>query len=410
MSPALTAWMGGAWMGGAALAVAGAAAWFVVPRPPVLDAEAWFKDLLVRRLRASGLDDATIGHLVPYHPLARWPERKLAHPGVASMPGAPLPGEHELESALAALPDVASRFGRLYADSVAQLAAARAGLSPDHTARRWLGPQVSDDTPLPELSRAAEQRLEATWVVLGPVADTPLVGLGDALAREAVPVTWTGTAVDDALYVALGLFLRDVGRVARATETTWRFVQTWSFLCGAAALHAVVDGIAAAIEATLPDDRPSARLVVVATGRDVPLLLRALAGHVAVRDRVAAVVSIGGAILGRPGDVGPLSEAACADWMDHHFRHERLDLEVVRLVPYVSVQWLDPDGDPASPPGAAGLPVASQRFPTPGYVGAESPAIEPVDLGPLVPDPSLPAEAVVDALRVVVDLVTLSRR
>jgi hypothetical protein len=174
---------------------------------------------------------------------------------------------------------------------------------------------------------------------------------------------------------------------------------------GPGELDATVTTLAERLRALAPER--SSRLILATTGDAAPTLLRALAEHVDVRDRVVAVVAIGAAIHGLPDVDGPRGEAVMRDWLEHHFRHEHLDVELVRLVPYVSLAWLAPDVDP---PGLVGLPVRAQRFPEPGFVGREPPFVEPVDLGVLPADPSLPVDAVADALRLVVDLWTLSRR
>jgi hypothetical protein len=347
-----------------ALATGVAAAWFASPTPPQLEGERWFKTLLARRL--GGPDEASraaLRRFVPFHPLGRLVEQKLARPAAASLPGGPLPGERELLDALAVLPDREARWRRLTDASDRALLEPEAPLSPDHDARRWLGPSVDGDD-VDAVARAAEERLHARWVLLRGATRPGTPDVGGSIARFAATLPIDGDPA-----------------------------------AGAAALAERLLGL-------VPERDAAARLIVAAEGEAVQALLRALAEDAGLRDRVVAVVAVGGVVGGLEGD-GPLGVERVHDWLAHHFRHERLDVEVVRLVPYVALGFLDPAVDP---PGLPGLPVEAQRFPEPGFVGREPPFVEPVDVGVLPADPALPCDDVAAALRAFVDLLTLSRR
>ena len=100
------------------------------------------------------------------------------------------------------------------------------------------------------------------------------------------------------------------------------------------------------------------------------------------------MLAVGAAALGYPGRPGVAGEAVCREWMEARFRHETLDNETFRRVPWCSAQWLR-----AAEGGAAGLPVANARWPTPGFVGGgrllaprEAEVIDVIDLGALDPD------------------------
>ena len=77
----------------------------------------------------------------------------------------------------------------------------------------------------------------------------------------------------------------------------------------------------------------------------------------------------------------------------------------VLVVSFLALQWLDRE---ASEPGAAGLPLASQRFPDPRDDGVIA-TVESVDLGPLPSDPAIPVEQVARAAVAVTALWALTR-
>lgn len=346
----------------ATLAVGCAAAWFSIPRPPELEGELWFKRILLRRLRAVGAD---VRGSVPYHPLGRHVERKLCHPGLEALPGPALPGEEELVAGLAAIPRT-ERYGLMFDGGPHADLEPVAGVQDPST---WLGPGMgweALDDGTEALAEGAERRRHARWVVVhGEVPEgTP----------DVVP--------------AFGEFaqLLDAGDLNAPGEE-------------------VATRLATSLLEGLGDD-PSERIIVAGVGTGIIALLRALALAPDLRDRIVAVLSVGGTIGGWEGREGLLAPEVCRDWNEAHFRHELLDVEVVREVPYLCVQWLDPT---LEVPGLPGVGVHAARFGEPGFASAESPMIRVVDLGVLPVTPAPVVEEVVGALRLTTALCALTR-
>jgi hypothetical protein len=147
-------------------------------------------------------------------------------------------------------------------------------------------------------------------------------------------------------------------------------------------------------------------MVVFAEGEAVLQLLRGLVAAADVRDRVAGVVSVGGVIGGREGVEGPYGAAAARDFLEAKFDQRNLETDLVRRVPYVSLQWWD---RAVWPPGTAGLPLHHQRFPEPGTDDGPE-IVEVMDLGPLFPDALPEPMLVARALLAVVAGLVVSRR
>lgn len=361
--------------------VAGALHW---PRAPALDGERWFKVILATLLRgdveARGgtVDDweGAVLRFVPYHPAGRLPERKVANPAAARMPGALREGERALLDALARRSTAAERWRYLYDEDPAALDArlgdpAELGEAYDPAAHlaggigwdalaAWGG---GDRSFLDRLQR----RFPARWVLVegraGRQAGPGVLGDLEALVDDSVRVPWREGPIEDAVRALLADLRAQVG--ARDT-----------------------------------------RLVLVAEEAGIAVALRSLAEAPDVRDQVHAVLSVGGVIGGRPGEEGPFGEAEATDWLAARFGQDALDTEVVRLTPYLSVQWLDREAEVL---GAGDLPLAAQRFPEPREDGTVD-TIEVVDLGPLPADPQLPRDQVARALVTVVTCWVLSRR
>lgn len=393
------------WVALMAAVVGLVAAWFVVPHPPELDGEAWFKGLLVARL--SERPPADVMRWVVWHPLGRWPERKLAHPTVESMPGKLLPGEDALLARLACLPDVRARWALIRDEAVADTLTLPADLPADASPARWLGARsgwerVTDDA----LPAQAERRTNASWLLL----DDPRPGVPDvaaAFGRFADVRSLASLCTDPAVGAAWDAFRARLPEVGHATGAEWDAIAGGVAPWGRVALASVVASAAQVMSEKLPNDKPERRLIVAATGGAMPILLRALAERVDLRDRVLAVVSVGGAVGGMPDQPGPLSAAVADDWMAHNFQHGLMDVEILRRIPYASLQWLDVS---AEVPGAGGVPIARARFPEPEWDGRAFRCVEPVDLGVVPVEPDLPVDDVVAAVRLVVDLWVLSRR
>jgi hypothetical protein len=148
------------------------------------------------------------------------------------------------------------------------------------------------------------------------------------------------------------------------------------------------------------------RFLLVGEEAGVAVAMRTMAGDAGLRDLVLGVLSIGGVIGGRPGESGPYGERDAQDWLGHWFTQDKLDSELVRLNPWMSVQWLD---RAAATPGSDGLTLASQRFPEPVDEGVMA-TVEVVDLGPLPASDTLPVAHVARALIATAGLWLLTRR
>lgn len=363
----------------AASAVALVAGWLQWPRPPDLDGERWFKVTLATLLRgeveASGGSaadwEAAVLRFVPYHPAGRLPERKVSNPVAARLPGAHLPGERALLDVLARRDSLAERWAWMYDEDPVAVDARL-----DDPAE--LGPAYDPDALVgagwdalaawgagdPAFLQALRRRYRARWVLVEGRSEPVLIGaLQDVLSEEATRIQWAGGELGEA----------------------------------------EADLLAERLRALLPSR--DARLMLVAEEAGVAWVLRALAAAADLRDQVDAVLSVGGIIGGLPGVPGPLGERDAEDWLGAHFNQAGLDTEVVRLTPYLSVQWLDRQ---APVIGVGELPIAAQRFPVPPDDAVET--IEAVDLGVLPVDPELPSAQVARALVATVACWVLSRR
>ncbi len=363
-------------VGWATLGTALVAAWYAMPRYPPLDGERWFKALLYRSLRAAGHEVGSVE--LAWSPLGRWAERKLVHPGVESIPGAALPGEAALVAALAELVGPSERFDRLYGDSVDGLVSGDevAALDP----ARWLGPGRGwgcvDAGGIDQLVARAERRMDARWLVL--------------TTRDAEPSELTAA-------------LRAWGQHVDVTD----WLSGPEDPTAAGEPEATEDALGKQLFEALTFERPQERLLVAAVGPAIVPLLRCLVARADLRDRVLAVLSVGGPMLGVPGGEGWLDPATCDDWMARNLRHGALDVEVVREIGYLGMQWLERGTDP---PSGYGVPVQRARFPDPTYDGAEPATLVTVDLGVLPAPLALPAHAVASSLRAVAALWALTRR
>jgi hypothetical protein len=326
-----------------AIGVSAAAAWLHWPRPPAMEAERWFKSILATLWRGrveaegGGADswERAVIRFVPWHPAGRSPEVKVAAAAYGS--GAPVEGERALVDALAALPPGQARWDYLYREDQRGVAARLAdprSLGPFYDPARTLGPGASWDELAgwaagdPRFGEAIHRRCPARWALIG---EAPVL---DALARVLGP---RAERVD--------LASRPLASVAPAAAD---------------------------------------RFVVIAAGPWAVDALKALYEGPELRDRLIALVAIGGRLRGPEVD----------DWMGAHFGHDPLDTERHRTTPYAAIQWFDPE---VLPPGVTGAPLESMRFPEPG--GSPGPsAIAAIDLGPLPVDPELPLDLVARAV------------
>jgi hypothetical protein len=247
---------------------------------------------------------------------------------------------------------------------------------------------------------AAKDQLLDDPTELGPAYD-PATWLGPGLGWDAI----ARHPADEAVAAA----------VARVLAARWILVEGRpGRLVGPTLLPALRAELGDAIVVPFGDGNPEAlgeiatealpdagdRLVLAGEEAGVARLVHLLHDNDALRDRVVAVLSIGGVIGGRDDEDGPYGTAARADWMAASFRQRELETDVVRLTPWLSLQWL----------GASGLSLEAQRFPEPDAEGATARTLEVVDLGPLPIDPALDPAIVARALVAITTLWVASRR
>ena len=127
-------------------------------------------------------------------------------------------------------------------------------------------------------------------------------------------------------------------------------------------------------------DAPSDRFVCVGLGRGVPILLRCLAEDPALRDRVYAVVSIGGALQG-VGTHALWGTTSFQHWMSQDYNYVALDTEMARETPYFSIGLLDPEHPRF---GIGEIALEDMHFPElPQQDRAPVEGVTPVSLGVL---------------------------
>lgn len=362
------------------------AGWLQLPRAPELDGERWFKltlaTLLLGEVEGREGTEAEwserVLRFVPYHPAGRLPERKVVQP-LFDPPGKRLDGELALQEKLAGLPTLEERWAWMYDQDEAAV-----------TARL--------DDPF-ELGEAYNPGMilgkDHGWDALAKW------GAGDSAFREAllrrVGVRWVlvegpeGEGVGPSLAGALQDELPELHRLR------------WTGLGGPGGIDARVKATDEALRGLL--ERQDERLVLLAEGDGAAVLLRVLKDDAPLRDVTFAVVSLGGNVGGRPAESGPFGDRDAQDWLERWFTLDAFDTDIVRLTPYLSLQWLDRS---APVPGCGGLPLEAQRIPEPRDDDVER-TVESVDLGPLVPVDDLPLEQVARAVVAVTGLWILTR-
>lgn len=366
----------GAALGLAALGVAALAGLAHLPVAEKVDAERWFKLLIANMLlgevdRAAGDAEAwrrAVIRFAPYHPAGREAHAKLGAPSAWHPPaGGAVEGELGLVAALAALPSPRARWARLFEDEAASEVLRRA---PEELAEAadltsWLGSGAS-------------------WAEV-IAAQGPL----DARLQAALPAWWVLVRGESAAPDLLGALAAVIGERALVLELPPGTPEVaGATLAERLIAHWVALG------------RADARLVLVGAGAGVPALMGALLATAGLRDRVLAVVSVGGAI-------GEGTSGAEAGWVERHFEHGRLDTEKAGKTPYLQVAWCEPGSDP---PGIVGLSARAQRFPNPGSDASAPWGVDVVDLGLLPPDPELPLGVIARALWATVVRVVVARR
>jgi hypothetical protein len=350
--------------------------WLASPSSPELDGERLFKTILITLLRgeaeSSGASvgewEARVLGAVPYHPAGRSPESKLSNPSVHSIAAPALDGEQGLVEALMQCEDYGERLARMY-----------------DTDEGGLEARLSDPAELGEsYDPACSLAPAATWEAVSAW------GGGDAAVQRWCgihsEVTWVlvaGRREGVPMPSILGALADQLDGKALRLDVE----------------HGDLEAAAAAIltAATEAHSGPAHRIIFVGEEAGVALILRAMVSSAPLRDRVLAVVSLGGAQGGLVTEEGDLGPEATADWMAAWFTHRSLDTEIVRMTPYFSIQWLERE---AWPPGINGLPLASSRFPVPEADSSVPPAVQSVDLGPLWASSSAPVEQIARALQV----------
>jgi len=302
---------------------------------------------------------------VPYHPAGRFPERKILNPLAARLPGALLEGERALLEGLNKLNTAPERWAWMYDED-------EIGLSARLDDPIELGAPYD---PATHLGSDADWEGLAKW------------GAGDVAFRDQLlqrlEAGWflIGGRSGPSVIPALAELLGDQATILGHDDDN--LIQ---------ALETALEGV-------------DARGILLGEEAGVVSILNLLRDRADLRDRVLAVVSIGGIIGGMEGEDGRLGTAAREDWMGAWFKHEHLDTEVVRLTPYLSVQWLDRDH---MPPGANGIAISNARFPELPDDPVET--VEVVDLGVIPAVNDLPMNQVAKALWAVTTCWVLSRK
>ena len=311
----------------AAAGLAAWAAWLTVPRPPALDWQRLFKITLSTTLYGEVVAqggtksdwEAAVARLVPYHPAARDVAAKLSEPGVGDIEAPALPGERALVESLAALTDPAERYVKMFADN--------------------------------DMTRDA---LMSDPASLGAAFD-PAGAIGVGADWEAI-AAWGEP-------VQAGLTRKFSHVVVAGVQTELAGVMAEQIGCRGLLLSE--DGLIEALDAALQS--ASDRLVFVAEGAGIAIILQAMHGHPGLRDRVCAVISLGGDIQ---------QSDAQKTWMAEHFTQQGMDTELNRSTPYISAARVDP----AAPLAAD---WDGQRWPEPEPDRTNRRPIQPIDLGPL---------------------------
>lgn len=303
------------------LVLALAATWLSVRSSPELDWERLWKTILATCIRgqveqAGGDQEAWWARLavVPFHPAGRMAYDKLYRPSISAIPVPAMPGEQALVESLVGIEQPLARADFMFRQSEAARDALMSDpelLGPAYAPSRAMPPKVGwDDVAAwdADLQRAITRRMHDVVVVV--------VGMETGPLMEAVPH----------------------GAVVAVEQVS-------------------LDGLTAHLE------QDHQRLVIVTRGDAVSDVTRLLHGEPLLRDRVLAVISLGGAIQG----------SANKDWMDDNFQHLAFDTELNRRTLYMAV----------SDPGETFEDASDQCFPTPPVPPSGWAPIESVDLGPL---------------------------
>jgi hypothetical protein len=343
-----------------AVALAGWAAWLTIPRPVERDWERLFKVTLSAltwgEAEAAGGTEAErtarwsadLAAHTPFHPAGRAGELKLGAPDPEALPTPALDGERALVERLVALSTPAERWRAMYVDdtrAVEALGEDPTLLGPAYSPERLIGAGVS-------------------WEAIAAWSDAVPAALARRLALVRIAVVTGSLSAESAESAEVNS--SELGGVVEA------LVPALGDAAPAVEVHRVLSGAspggAALVDSLLGlCDTPARRLAVVLCGAQVVELLQALVASPVLRDRVLAVISVGGPIARSPED---------AAWLAEHFTHARLEPELQRTTAFFAVT----DADPAAP---LAWPWAPQRFPVVPVEDGARETLSSIDLGPL---------------------------
>ncbi len=348
-------------LAGTAAMVALVAGWYSLPETPDISEERWFKACLATLwmgvVEARGGDlpawEAEVVAGVPFHP---WVDR-VEHWLTADTHTLPSK-EAGSASLLSELREQSSGLGRY-----------QTLFERDHVGRQARLSDPSDLRAGYDPSRLLGKN--NGWDAVRDWGADDGTAVSAALSR-AVPATWIV-----------------VGRDGRAPGVLDAFVGLGA--------HRAFDQENLGSE--LLEHAPTAadRLVIVAAGDSVATVLQVLVDRPELRDRVLALLSIGGDCQG----------PRHTDWMGAHFTDEQMDLEAHRPLLFLALQWLDPA---TMPPGFDGLEIRHARFPEPVRSGPQARVVHAVDLGALPAVSPVSTTAIAKALQLVTGLLILSGR
>jgi len=321
--------------------------------PPELQGELWFKSILATLIRG-WVDDAggaaevweqTVHKEILYHPAGRLAAQKVVNGSTFQPPLPLLEGEQALQERFDTLPNSQSRWRWMFWDEeLGQSARLRdpQELGEAYLPQRWMGTGFDWDAIAdaavdfrPQRNRLRSEGVR--WVIftdstLHPVCAQWCLTLKQELGGDALLLDWDPSTVE----------IKDL----LTTINGW--IQT-----------------------------PSDRFVCLGLGRGVPLLLQSLAEDPALRDRVYAVISVGGAIQGS-GSHKLWGREAVQEWVSNRYDYVSLDTEMARETPYFSLGLWDPE---EAAFGFAGLGLDEMVFPELPKERAPVEGVCPISLG-----------------------------
>lgn len=303
-----------------------------MPRPPDLDAERWFKvilvNLLVGEFDDSQADKASfdawvnaVKQRVPFHPDARHPERVI-------VPAHDLtPEEKGVVERLEAYTERSDRWRDLF-----------------EVDERGLGARLDD--PAVQLGATYDPQ---HWTRVTTWRDVQATGAGDTKLLDTL------AQQNDCIWVLVDAPSEGpdvIGALADVVSDPIR-------------VPADREGLLAELFAHDLHRRVDYSVVFVAAGEGIQAVLEALHTQRGLRDTTAMVLAL-----------DPEFDDA---WMVEHFTHHEMDAERDHLAPYVALQWLD--RNQGTPVGAFGRGLASARFPEVPTETMTREVVQPLELG-----------------------------